>query len=81
MKDLLDKARRLTLKERKELAKEGIYLASLNPEKEDQATLMVFDMLLTEEEQERIDSAQLEQEFLVAVVKRTYGVEEKDAKN
>lgn len=81
MSKLLEKARRLTIKERKALAEKGIYLTNLDPSKDEEAGFMIMDMLYTEKEQESIDSAEMEQEIWKVVLQKTYGLEESEAKN
>jgi hypothetical protein len=81
MDNLLEKVRRLTLAERQSLAKKGIYLLSCPPEKDEMAQLLILNMFFTEDEQSQIKTYEDEQKVFDLVIKRTYGLEEKDAKN
>lgn len=78
---LLEKARRLTLAERKELASKNIYLLSLTNENTEQATLIIMDMLYSEKEQAQFKDYDEEEAIIVKVMQLTFGLEETDLKN
>ena len=81
MDSLLEKVRRLTLAERQSLAKKGIYLLSCAQDKDEMAQLILFNIFFTEKEQAQILTYEDELKVMDKIIMKTYGLEEKDAKN
>lgn len=81
MEKLLEKARRLSVSERKKLAEQGIYLTNIDPSKEEEVTMIVLSLIYSDEELDTLESYDKEVELFVKIISKTYGVEEKDLKN
>jgi hypothetical protein len=81
MKKLLDKTRVLTPKERRSLAEEGIYLTNLTRENEEKAMYKVLSMVYTNEDLDSLSTLKEEDELFTEILKKTYQVQESDAKN
>ena len=81
MDKLLEKARRLTVGERTMLATKGIYLTSLDPEKDEEASLIILGLVYSDKELESLSSYEEETKLATAIVGKTYSIEEKDLKN
>ncbi len=81
MSKLLDKVRALTPQERRELAKEGLYLLGNIAGREEEAIYRVLDIVLTKKEVADISDFDEEKDLFNAVVNVTYGIEVEDSKN
>lgn len=81
MEELLKDVRGLTRKERKDLAKEGIYLLSVAPEETEKVMFKLMDMVFGEDE--RLDNLTFkeEEELINKIVELTYALNLEDAKN
>lgn len=82
MSKLLDKVRAITPKERRELAKDKIFLLNIQGSgREEEIMYRVLDMVLTPKEVESVESFDEESELFSKIINITYGLEEEDSKN
>lgn len=79
--DVLKKARRLSLLERKKLLEKNINLMNSKGEDHDVVIIELFSLIFTEKEIALIDTYEKEIEVFTKIFNSTYGIGEAVAKN
>lgn len=81
MEKLLEKARSLTILERKKLGEEGIYILNVDPKRQDEAIIKILSLVYSDEELAEVTTPKQEDDLVNKIITLTYSIGEEDSKN